>query len=142
MRSRISHRVIISAFKSDLDRGTNINRTVLLENMLKKMQLDYHRVLGKYKGEEEISLMIYSPPTNTLMQMAKILKQESILEVSSEGAGWLLFTEDDSELYIGDMKVHREEPDGDYSYVFDLGVFFTFENRFNVQGINKETQSA
>ena len=144
MRSRISHRVILSAFDVTLEHIENIRRTAALEKTLIEKKLDYHRVLGTYKGIEELSFMVYSSPSEFLTELGKFFKQESILEISSEGGGYLNMLESGTEIFIGDMKVFREPPKGDHSYVFDLGVWFTFENRFTNEEIEatKEAQGA
>lgn len=82
---------ILSAELSTLNQTVNTTRTELLEHLLRLKGFKFKRILGCYKGSQEVSFMVQDLDHKNAIELAKVFNQESILELNNNKA-LLLYT--------------------------------------------------
>ena len=113
---------IISACKSDLSDEENFCRTQELEDDIRKSQLGYESVVGRYMGEDEVSFLIPYNPTidktafyKTILNLAAKYNQDSVLICLPEfndGKPTYLTPQDEIDLvFEKDIHLFNEEVD-------------------------------
>lgn len=121
--------VILSAEKSNLDRINNGKRTMLLEQMILDIGLNFEPALGVYKGSEERSFVVVinnNTDLETLKSFAfKNFEQESILYQDSNQEAYLI-TNGGDVIQLGKLtNVPREVATRQDGYTLMNGQYYT-----------------
>ena len=80
MRTQYTPCIIFSVERHDLNHSQNVLNVRQAEQDMNTMGIKFERLLGVYKGSEEVSLMVTDMShVRTIIGMAKEFNQESIL---------------------------------------------------------------
>lgn len=113
----LSKFVILSAFKDSLSTEANMHRHAVVEETLTNNGYGFKQVEGVYKGTSELSyVVVYHTPAQYqfLLNLAKALEQECILDVDSQRDATLVYTTGDIVpigrfLNVGEMQAKSME---------------------------------
>lgn len=86
-------RILFSGERSGLSPEQNAQRMRALREELEDRGIPYRDTVGRYEGTDEASVMVPAEYRDEVRELARDLKQESILEVDETGHGSLWFTE-------------------------------------------------
>lgn len=92
------------------------NNIEQLEKDLDNKQLPHKRVLGRYNGTNETSLVVVTDFQFTLTTIAKAHNQECILKLDPTRFATLINVKTNEELDLGQFTAYKCEPEGDYTF--------------------------
>lgn len=99
----------ISAFKSNLDCATNLDRNEQLASKLSKLGYTKTSAIGCYNGSIELSFIVANPIEFDIINLAKEFEQESIMKVYGvDNVAELIFIDNDNRKVIGKIKSYNE----------------------------------
>jgi hypothetical protein len=110
--------IILSANKQDLTMSENMLRTQHLFNILNKQYVVLAKNIGSYLNEQEMSFTVDSNDINSLLEIAKLFNQESILHVNADNIATLHFTTGNS-LILGTFE-ETDDVSGHDGWTHDL----------------------
>lgn len=103
----------ISVWQEGESGENNTHNSATAFSLLKQMNATVVPLIGKYKGKQEMSMMVINPDalqTIILGELARKYKQESILVVTTDDNAYLLHTDEQKgEVYLGKMIVCSPE---------------------------------
>ena len=128
MRTQYKPMVIFSVERHDLSYGVNVRNKLQVESEMRAMGIDFERVLGVYKGNEETSYIVTDmDKLPIIVGMAKEHNQESILLRDNENKCVLAFFNGEKSMSIGKMtQVSVDEAllSDCYTYSYSLKQYF------------------
>lgn len=131
--------LIFSVYLSSKDDKINIYNHEAVMKMLKKRQIPYVELYGRYMWEQEESILVDGFEHRELVEdIVKAFGQESYLESHGDGSTFLIFTDDvfkGCRKYIGQFIAVSEEQakaSRSYSYNPNIGQYFITQLDFKV----------
>lgn len=118
---------IISAFKFHETTLINYSNHIALYHMLKKYDFSFKEVYGKYNNKLELSYLVESDRVSKLIYLAKLFKQDCILQLDNNNKAKLIYTSSelkDEELgYFNKVSKEYAESQKAFSYIPNEGYY-------------------
>lgn len=128
MRTQYKPRVVVSVDRHDNTPDQNARNYIQFRAALVEQGIKFFDCRGVFEGREERSFLIDMGKKSLPLALGVLsyYNQDSILIIDSEGGGTLLHN-DEQRTMIGHLKVTNMKPQGDYTYVPEVGEYFTFQ---------------
>jgi hypothetical protein len=79
MRQLNPNHLIFSVYKAEIETSTNILNHNNVRSVLLQSGIRFKTLIGSYQGETEVSLLVEAYHYETILEIASVYKQESIL---------------------------------------------------------------
>lgn len=128
MRSQYNPIIVFSSDSVNVDMATNSRNYMKAYDSLAASTTPFRRTTGRYRGYEERSFILdYSEENLSIAkEMCLAFNQESYLILDNEGKASVHYIGGGESTDLGSIKVTNSKPQGDYTYVPDVGQYFTF----------------
>ena len=128
MRSQYNPIIVFSSDRYDVSQETNSRNYIKAYDSLAASTTPFRRGVGSYGGHEERSFIIELSKENLsiAMEMCLAFNQESYLVMDNEGKAAICYMDGRESKKLNSINVTNSKPQGDYTYLPDVGQYFTF----------------